>query len=409
MSVFYKKSLRVIIFLAFLWFTGCQTSEVDVAPVKNVDVSTYFGEWEPIENQYIVVYEVSRINQLVNARVIPDLDERRIRLKEISTDMLQNNSLALKEIKQVYTSTINGFVVEMSIDEKNLLLKDDRIAYIEQDRFIPFDKPPWAGGNDNEENTSPGQEMPWGIARVNGGVNANGKVAWIIDTGIDLNHPDLNVDEARSRTFVSSGRDSKDPDDNDGHGTHVAGTIAAIDNSIGVVGVAAGATVVAVKVLGPRGGTLSDVIDGVDYVGATGAPGDVANMSLGGGASQALDDAVIAASQGGVKFVIAAGNNSRDANNYSPARANGGNIYTISAMNSNDSWASFSNWGNPPVDYCAPGVSIKSTYKDGGYATLNGTSMAAPHAAGVLLLGNANNGGTVKGDPDGNADVIISH
>jgi subtilisin family serine protease len=132
-------------------------------------------------------------------------------------------------------------------------------------------------------------------------------------------------------------------------------------------------------------------------------------MSLGGGASQALDEAVIAASSGGVKFVIAAGNSGGDASNYSPARANGGNIYTISAMNSSDVWASFSNWGNPPVDYCAPGVSIKSTYKDGGYATLNGTSMAAPHAAGVLLLGNPSSGGIVSGDPDGKADVIIVH
>lgn len=78
-------------------------------------------------------------------------------------------------------------------------------------------------------------------------------------------------------------------------------------------------------------------------------------------------------------------------------------------MNSNDAWASFSNYGNPPVDYVAPGVSIKSTWKNGGYNTISGTSMAAPHAAGVLLLGNASTDGTVSGDPDGNADSIIVH
>jgi len=284
------------------------------------------------------------------------------------------------------------------------------VAYIEQDQFIPFDKPSWAGGNNNNEPSgSSAQETPWGITRVHGGISAVGKVAWIIDTGIDLDHPDLNVDVNRSRTFVSTGRDSKNPDDNDGHGTHVAGTIAAIDNDFGVIGVAAGATVVAVKVLGPAGGTLSDVIKGIDYVGAKGSSGDVANMSLGGGASKALDDAVIAAASSGVKFVIAAGNSGSDANNYSPARANGTNIYTISAMNNKDTWASFSNWGNPPVDYCAPGVSIKSTYKDGGYKTLSGTSMAAPHAAGVLLLGSSHSDGYVEGDPDGDADPIISH
>jgi subtilisin family serine protease len=197
-------------------------------------------------------------------------------------------------------------------------------------------------------------------------------------------------------------------DDGNGHGTHVAGTIAAINNGIGVVGVAAGATAIPVKVLDSRGsGSYSGVIAGVDYVGANGAKGDVANMSLGGPVSQALDDAVKGASDNGIIFTLAAGNSSEDANESSPARINGTNIYTISAMNSSDNWASFSNFGNPPVDYCAPGVSIKSTWKDGSYNTISGTSMAAPHAAGVLLLGAANSDGTVIGDPDGSPDPII--
>jgi subtilisin family serine protease len=131
-------------------------------------------------------------------------------------------------------------------------------------------------------------------------------------------------------------------------------------------------------------------------------------MSLGGGVSTALDNAVIAASNP-VKFVLAAGNESDNANNHSPARANGSHVYTISAMNSSNNWASFSNYGNPPIDYCAPGVAVFSTWKDGGYNTISGTSMAAPHAAGVLLLGNARTDGTVNGDPDGNADAIIVH
>src|SRR5690606_17655679 len=123
---------------------------------------------------------------------------------------------------------------------------------------------------------------------------------------------------------------------------------------------------------------------------------------------QAVDDAIIAASKN-VKFVLAAGNESANANNSSPARVNGAHIYTISAMTSSDSWASFSNYGNPPVDYAAPGVSIKSTWKNGGYNIISGTSMASPHAAGVLLLGAARTDGTVKNDPDGNPDPIIVH
>jgi subtilisin family serine protease len=199
-----------------------------------------------------------------------------------------------------------------------------------------------------------------------------------------------------------------DADDQNGHGTHVAGTIAAMDNAIGSRGVAPGAKVVAVRVLDRRGsGSTSGVIAGVDYVAGAAGSNDVANMSLGGGVSSSLDNAVIAASAT-CAFVLAAGNESDDADNHSPARANGNNIYTISAMDDNDNFAYFSNYGSG-VDYCAPGVSIFSTWKGGGYNTISGTSMAAPHAAGVILLGNFRTDGTVNNDPDGNADSIIVH
>ena len=159
-------------------------------------------------------------------------------------------------------------------------------------------------------------------------------------------------------------------------------------------------------------GSNSDVIAGVNYVAQVGSNGDVANMSLGGGISQALDDAVIGAAATGVKFTLAAGNESDSADNHSPSRANGPNVYTVSAFakgtsatDTDDPWASYSNYG-PSVDYAEPGSSIYSTYKNGGYATLSGTSMAAPHLAGILLAGAANSGGTVDNDPDGNPDTI---
>jgi len=220
-----------------------------------------------------------------------------------------------------------------------------------------------------------------------------------------LDHADLNVDVARSRTFVDR---TKNADDENGHGTHVAGTVAALNNTIGVVGVAAGAPVVAVRVLDRRGsGSYSWIIAGVDYVGANAKSGDVVNMSLGGPSSDALDQAVLNAAAKGIKFAIAAGNESQNSNNVSPARVNHQNVYTISAMDSKDVFASFSNYANPPVDYCAPGVNIYSTYKGGGYSTLSGTSMASPHACGVLLLGAPRTDGYVLNDPDGNADPII--
>jgi len=233
-----------------------------------------------------------------------------------------------------------------------------------------------------------------------------GHVAWILDTGVDLDHPDLNVDASRGANFIDS---TVSPDDDNGHGTHVAGTIAAIDNDIDVVGVAAGATVIPVKVLDRRGsGSMTGVMAGVDFVGANGGAGDVANMSLSGGVYDLLDQAVLNASSGGIYFALAAGNESDNANNYSPARVNGTYIYTVSAGDINDNWAYFSNYANPPVDYNAPGYNILSLAPGGGVATMSGTSMASPHVCGLLLStgGNIHADGTINGDPDGNADPI---
>jgi subtilisin family serine protease len=165
-----------------------------------------------------------------------------------------------------------------------------------------------------------------------------------------------------------------------------------------------------VKVLDRRGsGSYSGVIAGVDYVAANASPGDAANMSLGGPVSTALDQAVLNAASKGIKFAIAAGNESQDANNSSPARVNHQNVFTISAIDQNDVFASFSNYGNPPVDYAAPGVSIFSLYKGGGTTTMSGTSMASPHVCGLLLMGSIHSDGFAVGDPDGNPDPIAHH
>jgi subtilisin family serine protease len=311
-------------------------------------------------------------------------------------------------VTHVYSHAIKGFSAKMSATAAaRLAANNPNIAYYEADKIVRIVAPPVGAKKGKPAPTQPSQTTPWGIARVNGVANyAGSNRAWVIDTGIDLDHPDLNVDTARAANF-STGSSAND---GNGHGSHVSGTIAACNNSLGVIGVAPCAPVVPVRVLNNAGsGTTSGVIAGVDYVAANGAPGDVANMSLGGGVSATLDQAVINAAATGVKFALAAGNESDNANNHSPARANGANIFTISAFSQGDNFASFSNFGNPPVDFGDPGVSVFSTYKDGGYATLSGTSMATPHAAGVLLLGACRSGGTVNGDPDGNPDTICVH
>jgi subtilisin family serine protease len=296
-----------------------------------------------------------------------------------------------------------GFTAAVPLEQLRRLSADPRVELIERDHIVTLDLPremakPGSGGGG-------AQSTPWGITRVGGAGDGTGKTAWIIDSGIDMNHADLNTSKACHIHFAGNS-----PSDGNGHGTHVAGTVAAKNNGQDVVGVAANAYVCSVRVLGNSGsGSYSGIIAGVNYVAANAGSGDVANMSLGGtGTNATLEAAVADVASLGVKMVLAAGNSGVHANGFTPARVNGNNIYTISATASNDCMASWSNYGNPPVDYAAPGVSILSTKKGGGTTTMSGTSMAAPHVAGILLLGGVRASGNASCDPDGNPDPIAS-
>lgn len=390
---------------ASFFFYSCTQDQVREEETSFTDI-TAPQEANAIEGQYIVVYKSNAIED-VNSKYPNDYLKAQEAMANQTMKILSNASISDAEIVNIYSKTLAGATLKLTKAQVEVLKGQKEVAYIEQDRVVIF-APPSAEGNVVAQST---QETPYGILRVNGVTSYTGSsVAWVVDSGIDLTHPDLNVDASRGFNAFTRGRDGQSTNDGNGHGTHVAGTIAALNNGIGVIGVAPGAVVVPIKVLDSRGsGSYSGVIAGVEHVGAYGNAGDVANLSLGGPVSQALDDAVIAASNKGIWFALAAGNSSEDANLSSPARANGPYIVTISAMDINDNWASFSNFGNPPIDYAAPGVAVKSTWKDGGYNTISGTSMAAPHAAGVLLLGAARTDGTVNNDPDNNPDPIIVH
>ena len=408
---YFSKSLRLAVagfgvVAATFTITSCEKETTEyITPLGSVQNVQDHGTLIP--GKYIVVFKKDIDFGLGD---LDTYEKRQAKMQQASQGILRGKGIPEDRIEHVYGAAIKGMAVGLTNSELQQLRNDPRVAYIEQDRVIKL-APPAGKGPNKDDGSSTDDTTPWGISRVGGSVAASSTTgtAWIIDTGIDLDHPDLSVDATRSMTVFTSGPDSESADDLNGHGSHVAGTVAAKDNGIGVIGVVAGATVVAVKVLDRRGsGSYSGVIKGIDYVKAKGKSGDVANMSLGGSKSEALNDAVIGASVN-VKFAVAAGNDGADANNYSPASAEGGNIYTISAIDVSDQFASWSNWGNPPVDYAAPGVSIYSTWKDGGYNTISGTSMAAPHVAGVLLLGSVSSGGVAGGDPDGNPDPIAVH
>jgi subtilisin len=242
----------------------------------------------------------------------------------------------------------------------------------------------------NGEMQALAQTLPWGIDRVDAEIaHNNGDTGWggdvaIIDTGIDSDHPDLqgNLGTGYAATSCSYwyGDCRYAWDDDNGHGTHCAGIAGAIDNSEGVVGVAPDITLHAVKVLNYNGGgSYSDIADGIRWVADQGY--DVGSLSLGGGYSSAVYDAVQYAYNRGVTLVAAAGNDGSctDCVSYPAAHSE---VIAVSATSSDDSFASFSSQG-PEIELAAPGESIYSTYTGGGYDTLSGTSMACPHVSGA--------------------------
>lgn len=306
------------------------------------------------------------------------------------------------DVFQVYRHALRGYAARMSPQAAAALARDPAVASVTPDRVVTIDA----------------QTVPTGINRIDGEssstVSGNGSgtvdvdVA-VIDTGIDTSHKDLNVVGGKN---CSSGKSFKD---GNGHGTHVAGTIGAKDDGNGVVGVAPGARLWAVRVLNNAGsGTWSSVICGIDWVTANAGTIEVANMSLGGGGSDsscggsdALHNAICASVKAGVTYVVAAGNSSDDAAKHVPATYD--EVITVSALadfnglaggggaatcrsDVDDTFADFSNYGSD-VDIIAPGVCILSTWKGGGYNTISGTSMASPHVAGAAALYKAKNAG----------------
>lgn len=306
------------------------------------------------------------------------------------------------KIAHVYDHVLNGFAAHVPPERLQALLKDSRVASVVQDRYVHADA----------------QTVPTGIERIFGDIssaesgNGSGSVSNIniavIDTGIDLKHPDLNVVGGKN---CSTGRNYAD---GNGHGTHVAGTIGAKDNGVGVVGVVPGARLWSIRVLDNSGnGAWSSIICGINFVKQNARIIKVANMSLGGdGTDTGCDDgglhqAICNAVNAGVTFVVAAGNDGGDAANHVPAAFD--EVITVSALadfdgldggsaaatcrtDEDDTFADFSNYG-ADVDVIAPGVCIYSTWKGSSYATMSGTSMATPHVTGAAALYIANNPG----------------
>ncbi|WP_407549242.1 S8 family peptidase [Streptomyces sp. Pv4-95] len=287
------------------------------------------------------------------------------------------------KVKRNYSSAIDGFsATGLSEDEAKQLAADPAVDKVVQNKKFHID-----GTQDNPPS--------WGLDRIDqadteGDKKYNypdsageGVTAYVIDTGVRTTHKDF---EGRAASGFDAVDGDEDATDGNGHGTHVAGTIAGAKH-----GVAKKAKIVAVRVLDDQGsGTTEQVVAGIDWVTKNHKGPSVANMSLGGGADEALDAAVQKAIAAGVTFAVAAGNESSDAGQGSPSRVK--EAITVASSTNKDEQSDFSNFGSV-VDLYAPGSDITSDWNDSddGTKTISGTSMATPHvvgAAAVYLAGH---------------------
>ncbi|HET9826812.1 MAG TPA: S8 family serine peptidase [Chitinophagaceae bacterium] len=383
----------IVLALATAFIFGCrkESNNTSASQTDGCVSQRSYTDGNIIDGQYIVAYKPSSLD----ARAASTQH-----ISRVSEDVLQRNKISPGVIKHVFQGEPGGFIAHLSKQEVASLRNDASIAAVEPDRVVALS---------TCFTVAEPRLITWNVNRVGYG-DGTGKTAWIIDTGIEFDHPDLNVDQTRSRSFISG---VSSADDENGHGTHVAGIIGAKNNTIGVLGVASGASLVSLRVLDKNGnGVLSSIIQALGYVNTVGHAGDVVNMSLGeDSVSTILDQQVQNTAARGIYIAIAAGNDKEPAKNFSPGRANGTNIFTVSAIDSLDNFASFSNYGNDVVDFAEPGVHILSTYIGGRYAYMTGTSMAAPHMAGLLLLRGRSftRSGVAKNDPDGTPDPIAHY
>lgn len=279
-------------------------------------------------------------------------------------------------VKRTFKSALNGYAAKLTAAQAKRLAANPSVAYVEQDQVVHAD--------------ATQSSAPWGLDRIDQAslplsgtytypdTAGSGVTAYVIDTGVRITHSQISGRASYGYDFVDG--DSTAQDGN-GHGTHVATTIAGT-----TYGVAKAAKIVAVRVLNNSGsGTTAGVVSGIEWVTTNHTSPAVANMSLGGSASTSLDTAVANSIASDVTYAVAAGNSAALASAYSPARV--ATAITVGATTSADARASYSNYGST-VDIFAPGSSILAGYNtsDTATATLSGTSMATPHVAGAAAV-----------------------
>ena len=362
---------------------------------------------EAIPGQYIVILKESAATPVIKKqkkninreqKFNDNNEERQKNLNKVK-EVRQRKNIKESDVLEEYADVTVGFSAKLNDKEKKDLESDPDVEAVYQD--YAFDIGPLTLLPILATSV---QQVGCNVTNAGGFVDGSSKSTciWILDTGIDTDHPDLNVETKNAKSFVPN----QTLEDGHGHGTHCAGIAAAKNNSFGSVGISAGAKVVPVKVLSDFGkGWDSWTLAGLNHVSKYDIPGDVVNMSLGGYDNgviysyekSAVTKAIKALGDAGTWVVMAAGNDGGDAANHFPGCINGNRVITVGSINCNKDCSSFSNFNSFVVDYVATGENVYSTYKSGGYASLSGTSMATPAVAGIIHSKNGfpNSGGTV--------------
>lgn len=355
-----KQAACTLSFLAVTACGGMEGQEVPAGEDKVGQVAQLLRSSKPVPGEYIVVL---KDNLKEVAQLGPESIAQEVALKHGG------------QVLHSYKSALKGFTLRLSEAQVQKLLQDPRVAYVQENGYVQVSATQTGAtwGIDRVDQTS----LPLNQAYTYNN-NASGVHAYIVDTGVRLTHSQFTGRMGNGFDSITAGGTGADCH---GHGTHVAGTVGGT-----TWGIAKGVTIHPVRVLDCTGyGTDAQVIAGIDWVVQNHVKPAVANMSLGGDASQPLDDAVTAAVNAGIVFAVAAGNDSSSACNYSPARTP--NAITVGSTTSSDARSSFSNYGTC-LDIFAPGSSITSASNssDTGSTSMSGTSMASPHVAGAAAL-----------------------
>ncbi|WP_194976670.1 S8 family peptidase [Aquiflexum lacus] len=372
----YQKMLRPAVFslLALaISVSSCQDS-VEELNIQDIDQVALGQQEGIIPGKFIVVLH----DESLSFRKSDRYEDVQIGMRKTAHELVARYNIEEGKVEKVFGNLLTGFSVELSNLQLEALERDPMVKYVEPDGYVSI--------------SATQNNATWGLDRIDQtalplnstyvyNATGSGVKAYIIDTGIKTGH-----NEFGGRALQGYDAFGGNSEDCNGHGTHVAGTVGGT-----VYGVAKGVTLVGIRVLDCNGsGSFSGVIAGMDWVASDANGPSVANMSLGGGASTAVNDAVERMFNAGVPVIVAAGNGDRrgreqPACNFSPAGA--ARAYTVGATTTSDSKTSWSNYGDC-VDIFAPGASITAAWYTSNTATntISGTSMASPHVAGVAAL-----------------------